>query len=254
MIRHHNESMLGSPRIGRSLAIVVIGASSVASCSSSDTVTSPTTTNAPSVVTTSTTTTLPPTTSSVPVETTTTTTVLESTTTSTEPLAVEELVLRGDGIGAALFGADPDEVINYVTSIIGGDTDDTGWVDPFTFSDCGGGGAATVARRVEWGVLALLFSDGSAYGVDRRHFIGFEYGRVGQIGDEPQGLRTPGGTTLGSRVSDLLVEFPDAGVYDGEADLGIPATYYVSDVFQGLLTGTGPDDVVTVMFGGHGCG
>jgi hypothetical protein len=100
----------------------------------------------------------------------------------------------------------------------------------------------------------LLFSDGSSYAIGRRHFIGFEYGRVGQIGDEPQGLRTPGGVTLGSRVVDLLAEFPEAFINPGEDDLGIPDNYYVSDVFYGILTGTTGDDVVTVMFGGYGCG
>jgi hypothetical protein len=102
-------------------------------------------------------------------------------------------------------------------------------------------------------VLSLLFSDLSGYADGRRHFIGWEYGRVGQIGDEPVGLRTAGGTTLGSRVVDLLADFPDAKVNDGEADLGIPPNFYVSDIFRGLLTGTTDDDVVTVLFGGYGC-
>ena len=74
----------------------------------------------------------------------------------------------------------------------------------------------------------------------RRHFIGYEYGRVGQIGDEPVGLRTPGGTTLGSRVVDLLADFPDAIVNEGEADIDIPPNFYVSNVFYGLLTGVDP--------------
>jgi hypothetical protein len=184
-----------------------------------------------------------------PVETTTTTTLPPATTT-TEPLAIQELLLRGDGIGLARFGAAPEGVIEYVTSILGGNTADTGWVDPYTFADCS---PATVARRVDWGVLSLLFSDLSSYADGRRHFIGWEYGRVGQIGDEPSGLRTPGGTTLGSRVVDLLADFPEAGVNEGEADLNIPPNFYVSDNFRGLLTGTSPDDFVTVIFGGYGC-
>lgn len=184
----------------------------------------------------------------------TTSTTLPPTTTTTEPIANRELLLRADGIGSARFGADPDGVVDYVTSILGGNTGDTGWVDPFTFADCGAGGVATVARRVDWGVLSLLFSDGSTYAIGRRHFIGFEYGRVGQIGDDPVGLRTANGVTLGSRVVDLLAEFPDAFINEGEPDLGIPDSFYVSDVFYGILTGTAVDDVVTVIFGGYGCG
>lgn len=171
-------------------------------------------------------------------------------TTTTEPLAVQELVLRPDGIGSAVFGAEPQGVIDYVTSILGGNTADTGWVDPFTFADCRG----DQVRRVDWGALSLLFGDVSDVAIGRLHFIGWEYGRVGEITDEPVGLRTPGGVTRGTRIVDLLVEFPDAAINEGEEDLAIPANFYVSDSFYGLLTGTTDDDYVTVMFGGFGCG
>ena len=168
----------------------------------------------------------------------------------TEPLAIQELVLSGEGLGSAQFGADPDGVIDYVTSVLGSSTDDTGWVDPDSFAVCDG----TVARRVDWGTLSLLFTDLSPIANGRRHFIGYEYGRVGEIGDDPVGLRTPGGITLGSRVVDLLAEFPDAAVNEGDAQVGIPDNFYVSNVFYGLLTGTTADDYVTVLFGGYGCG
>lgn len=175
-------------------------------------------------------------------------------TTTTEPLSVQELGLRTDGIGSAKFGAAPDGVIDYVTSVLGGNTGDTGWVDPFSFADCGAGGAATRARRVDWGVLSLLFSDASIHAFERDHFMGYEYGRVGQIGDEPAGLHTPGNVGLGSRVVDLFAEFPEASVNEGDDEVGIPSNFYVSDVFRGLLTGVEPDDMVTVIFGGYGCG
>ena len=255
-------TMFGSPHAGsRRAAVVLAVALLISACSSSDTTSSSTSTTPTSSslpATSAATTTATTTTTTVPETTTTsestTTTTLPPTTTTTEPLAIQELLLQGDGLGSARFGAEPEGVIDYVTSILGGNTGDTGWVDPFTFADCGAGGTATVARRVDWGVLSLLFSDGSSYTIGRRHFIGFEYGRVGQIGDEPQGLRTPGGVTLGSRVVDMLAEFPEASVNAGEEDLGIPDNFYVSDVFYGILTGTASDDVVTVMFGGYGCG
>ena len=212
------------------------------------------TTSTPSPTTAAATTPIAPTTDS-PAETTpttvppTTTTTIPPTTT-TEPLAVQELLLRGDGIGSARFGAAPEGVIDYVTSILGGNTGDTGWVDPLTFAVCDG----TVARRVDWGVLSLLFSDLSDVADGRRHFMGYEYGRVGQVGDEPVGLRTPGGTSLGTRVVDLLADFPDAAVNPGETDIDIPPNFYVSNNFYGLVTGVDAEDVVTVMFGGYGCG
>jgi len=204
----------------------------------------PPTTDAPAVATTPTT--APPTITVPPDE--------PAVTTTTEPLAVQELILRGDGLGSARFGAAPQGVIEYVTSILGGNTGDTGWVDPFAFADCGAGGAATKARRVDWGVLSLLFSDASTYAIERDHFIGYEYGRVGQIGDEPVGLRTAGNVTLGSRVIDLFAEFSSVSVNEGDESVGIPPNFYVSNVFYGLLTGTADDDVVTVVFGGYGCG
>lgn len=265
---HKMSNSSGTPHRGaRRLTALVVGvAVTAAACSASET-TSPAPTPLPTddtaasttvadtiPATTTTTTTSPETTSTTLEVTTTTAATLPPTTTTTEPLAIQELLLRGDGLGSARFGTDPEGVIDYVTSILGGNTGDTGWVDPFTFADCGAGGTATVARRVDWGVMSLLFSDGSTYAIGRRHFIGFEYGRVGQIGDDPEGLRTPGGVTLGSRVVDLLAEFPDAAINPGEEDLGIPDNYYVSDVFYGILTGIAPEDVVTVMFGGYGCG
>ncbi|MDJ0768901.1 MAG: hypothetical protein QNJ12_08910 [Ilumatobacter sp.] len=255
--------MVRSPRRAIALAAVVAVAGSA--CSGSEQATAPTatsgtiepvaTTAPPTTVSPATSapaTTAPPAATTAPSSVATTApppTTLPPTTT-TEPLAVQELVLRGDALGSAFFGAAPDGVIDYVTSILGGNTGDTGWVDPFTFAACDG----TIARRVDWGVLSLLFGDQSSFANGRRHFIGYEYGRVGQIGDEPEGLRTPGGVTLGSRVVDLLAEFPDAGVNDGEDDLNIPPNFYVSDVFYGLITGTSQDDVVTVVFGGNGCG
>lgn len=168
---------------------------------------------------------------------------------TTEPLAVQELVLSGDGLGGAVFGAEPQGVIDYVSSILGGNTADTGWVPPDTFAVCDG----TEARRVDWGTLSLLFTDLSPIANGRRHFIGYEYGRVGQIDEEPVGLRTEGGVTRGSRVIDLLAEFPDAAINEGEPDSGFPDGFYVSDVFYGLLTGTTAEDYVTVLFGGYGC-
>jgi hypothetical protein len=169
---------------------------------------------------------------------------------TTEPVATRELILSGEGVGSALFGAEPDGVIDYVSSILGSDTADTGWVAPDSFAVCEG----TTARRVDWGTLSLLFTDQSDYAAGRRHFMGYEYGRVGGIGDEPVGLRTPGGLTLGSRVIDLLAEFPDAKVNVGDEAVGIPDNFYVSKYFYGLLTGTTADDYVTVLFGGYGCG
>ena len=45
------------------------------------------------------------------------------------------------------------------------------------------------ALLIDWGVLSLLFSDASTYAIDREHFIGYEYGRVGEIGDAKEAVK-----------------------------------------------------------------
>ena len=243
--------------------VSLAGVALIASCSTITGDSGPQTVPTPSLTFDVTTTLTPPTTTQAPrsdapatqaseIRAPTTQPVLPTTsavTTTTEPLALQELILTGDGLGSAQFGAEPDQVVEYVTSILGGNTADTGWVDPFTFGACEG----TVARRVDWGVLSLLFTDLSPIANGRRHFIGYEYGRVGQVGDDPVGLHTPGGITLGSRVVDLLAEFPEAVINPGEPQSEIPDNFYVSTVFYGLLTGTTQDDYVTALFGGYGC-
>jgi len=229
---------------------LLLAACSESSKSSSDTVgetladvSTSTSTTEPELTTTSTT---PSTTTTIPPTTAATTTTTPPT---TEPLPVRELLLSDQGVGAATFGADPDGVIEYVSSLLGAPTGDTGWIDPFTFALCPG----NEVRRVEWGVLSLLFSDDTPVSSGRRHFFAYEYGLDGQIGEEPQGLRTQGGTGRGSRVVDLRAEFPQVSVNAGEEGL-FPSSFYVSDNFRGLLTGVNDDDLVTVIFGGYGCG
>jgi hypothetical protein len=248
-----------SERRRRALAAGVLAWSSLAACSAITGESDATTPPIPSLTFDVTTTTTPPTTIAIAPRATGSETSAPTTqppipttiavSTTTEPIALQELILTGDGLGSAQFGADPDQVIEYVTSILGSNTADTGWVDPFTFAACEG----TIARRVDWGVLSLLFTDLSPVANGRRHFIGYEYGRIGQVGDDPVGLHTPGGITLGSRVVDLLAEFPEAVINPGEPQSDIPDNFYVSTVFYGLLTGVTPDDYITVLFGGYGC-
>ena len=190
------------------------------------------------------------------VESTTTSTTTTSTTTTTTtippPLGVDELILRRDGIGAALFGTDPDSVIRYLTSVLGAPTDDSDWVDPSTYYACAG----TVVRRVEWGVLAVMFGDESDTASGRAHLMSYTYGAVDRLGDEPRELRTSSGLTLGSTVAELRTAHPDVVFDEGDPDVDIPPTFYLpgtSPSPTGLLTGTGDEDLVLVVFGGSGC-
>src|SRR5207244_31858 len=69
------------------------------------------------------------------------------------------VVLKGDGIGAFIFGADPDQVIAGLTLRWGPPDGDTGWVPAgtTTYGACPG----NVVRAVNWRGFAVLFSDGA---------------------------------------------------------------------------------------------
>lgn len=240
--------------IRRSLAAVVATGLLLAACSSSDgsgdanaTTTEftllPTTTTTPPTSTTSTTTTSTTSTTTS----TTSTTVVQPTTTEPDP-AVVALVLSGEGIGSAGFGADPDGVMSYVSSFLGEPTNDTGWIDPLSIGVCPG----TELRLVSWGVLTLLFGDVSTVLTGRRHFVAYAYGVEGEVGGSPVGLVTTRDITVGSRVVDVVAAYP-AATLNPEDDFTAPF-FYVNDNLRGFLTGLSDDSTVTAILGGMNCG
>ncbi len=203
----------------------------------------PTTTSPPTTSTTSTTSTT--TTSST--TTSTTTTIVQPSTTAADP-AIAALVLSGDGIGTAGFGAEPEGVIAYLNSYIGQPTNDTGWIDPLTIGLCSG----NELRRVSWGVLTLLFGDVSSVVQGRRHFFGYTYGDQAEIGAAPAGLETSRGVMIGSRVVDVRAAYPAAQIFP-EDDF-TPPFFVVNDSLRGFLTGVTDDATVTAIIGGDDCG
>jgi hypothetical protein len=180
---------------------------------------------------------------------TTSTTTSTSTTTTTTLAPGAELVLRPNGLGDAAFGADPEGVIAYVTSIIGTPTVDTEWVDPLSVGACPG----TEFRQVYWADLTLQFSDSSGVTTGRRHFFSYVYGPSlvdGQIA--PAGLKTEAGIGVGSTVAELTATYPSAVINPGD-DFGGP-NFFINDSLLGFLTGVNPTDTVTSVLGGQGCG
>lgn len=182
------------------------------------------------------------------------TSVAQSTSTSTttipDPLGVDELILKSDGLGGAAFGTEPEAVVSYVSSILGSPTDDSDWVPPDEFS-CPG----TAVRRVKWGVLSLMFGDQSLSADGRAHFMSYTYGVVDKFGEEPTGLRTSDGVSITDSVGSLL-ERIDVKLDGGDADLDIPPSFfYEREPFpiSGLLSGTDVNDVVLVISSGSGC-
>jgi hypothetical protein len=177
----------------------------------------------------------------------TTTSTSSTTTTTLAPGA--ELVIRPNGLGDAAFGADPDGVIAYVTSIVGAFTVDTGWVDPLSVGACPG----TELRQVTWADLTLQFSDESSVTKGRRHFFSYVYGPSFIEGSiAPAGLKTEAGIGVGSTVAELTGTYPSAVVNPGD-DFGGP-NFFINDGLAGFLTGVNPTDTVTSVLGGQGCG
>lgn len=236
----------------RTCALLLVGGLTLAACSGSDDDTASTTeftllppTSSTSTTTSTTTTTMPPTTTTT--TTTTPPTTMAPSTTVADP-AVAELLLSGDGIGTAGFGADPDGVVEYISSYLGPPSNDTGWVDPLTIGLCSG----TELRRVSWGVLTLLFGDASFVVEGRRHFFGYAYGELGEIGMAPVGLQTTRGVMIGSRVVDVRAAYPAAQLF--EEDDFFPPLFVVNENLRGFLTGVSDDATVTAILGGDDCG
>ena len=201
------------------------------------------------------TTTVAPTTTSAPTTTTPSTTLAPTTTSTTSPAptttvvdpAVAALVLSGEGIGSAEFGAEPEAVISYISSFLGVPTNDTGWIDPLSVGACPG----TEIRFVDWGTLSLVFGDASQVIQGRRHFFAYYYGSDGEVGGAPVGLATERGITSGSRVIDVIGAYPGVSI-NPEDDFSAPF-FYVNDNLRGFVTGVDDDSTVTVILGGIGC-
>ena len=171
------------------------------------------------------------------------------------------VVLKGDGIGAFIFGADPDQVIAGLTLRWGPPDGDTGWVPAGTtaYGACPG----NVARAVNWRGFAVLFSDGATprgqAGV--RHFFTWEY----QVDDpahpspDKGGNRPPlkaaNGVTVGVTVATLQRAYGSAlELFDeppGGPQFGVETP---EGALYGSLTSLDPGGIVKSIVSGGGCG
>ena len=171
------------------------------------------------------------------------------------------VVLKGDGIGAFIFGANPDQVIAGLTLRWGPPDGDTGWVaaGSTAYGACPG----NVARAVNWRGFAVLFSDGATprgpAGV--RHFFTWEYQvddpshpALDKGGNRPP-LKTANGVTVGVTVTALQKAWGQAlELFDeppGGPQFGVETS---EGAFYGSLTGTDPAGIVRTIVAGGGCG
>jgi len=156
--------------------------------------------------------------------------------------------MSAEGLGEALFGAGVDGVIDYVESILGEPTDDSGWVDPITVGACPG----TEVRFVSWSDLHLFFTDESTVAAGARHFASYRYGPALGPRVAPFGITTPEGMGVGSTVGELRFTYSEGILTPGD-DI-FPPTFLVEDGLQAFLTGTADEDVAIDWVGGFGCG
>jgi len=188
-------------------------------------------------------------TSTTSTSTTSTTSTSSTSTTSTTIPAVEGLDPSAEGLGDLLFGANADDVVAYVDGILGGATNDTGWLDPVAQGfACPG----TTVRFVTWHDLVLFFTDESPYSSGLRHFASFSYGPAMAVSPDPFGLATAEGIGIGSTVQDLRAAYPDAQVFEGDEIAG--PSFFLDSGLSGFLTGATAADTVTALVGGSGCG
>jgi len=231
--------MRHSIRLGVAIAMLITLVACGGGSESSDTL-SP----LPTTATTIPDTTLAPMTTSVAPESTTTSST-SSTLTTVAP--AEQLVLREDGLGDVLFGVDADQMILYVTQLLGKPDSDSGYIGPVSeFGSCPG----TQVRGVRWGDLLLMFGDESEVAQGRVHFYSWTYGPVQGIAPEPMGPVTDGDITLGSTVAEILNVYPTAEIFNDDI-LGMG--FEINRTLTGTLSNDSPNGVVVSMTGGVAC-
>ena len=226
------------------LGLVCAAALIVAGCSdeSSSADTTTTTTVATTTTVPATTTTAAPTTTSTTSTTTTTIPVVTTTTIA----KVRGLQLSSAGLGNALFDADADGVVDYVNSILGIPTTDSGWLDAAANGiACPG----TEIRFVDWNDLSLFFTDDVTA---VRHFAAYTYGQAFGAIISPFGLATEAGIGVGSTVADLRAAYPAVIVLPEDEFSG--PSFVIEPGLGGLLGGTDDDDLILSFVGGIGCG
>jgi hypothetical protein len=170
-----------------------------------------------------------------------------STTSTTTLPAAARLVLGPDGIGDALFGADPGQVVSYVTSVLGAPTGDSDWVNATSdFPECPGDDL----RVVRWQDLSLLFADVSPAAEARRHFSGYVLGPPRRPAVAPAGMLTAQRIGVGSTVGELRFTHPDVVLWVDELRA---ESFLLPNGINGTVEGFGDGAFVTMIMAGPRC-
>jgi hypothetical protein len=171
------------------------------------------------------------------------------------------VVLKGDGIGAFLFGADPDQVIAGLTLRWGPPDGDSGWIAAGTspYGPCPG----SVVRGVNWRGFAVLFSDGATPRgpAGTRHFFTWQYQvddlshpRPDTGGNRPP-LKTANGVSVGVTVKALQAAFGDRlELFKQEPDGPQFGVQTSEGGLYGSVTSLDASGIVRTIVSGGGCG
>jgi hypothetical protein len=146
------------------------------------------------------------------------------------------------------FGYDAEDAIAAVSSVLGGPTIDSGWVED---SIC----PPPSVRTVRWNDFWMLFTraDTDFWSGGVPHFFTYYYS-----GSNPS-IRTSEGIALGSTVAELFAAYggatfilEESPFVEGEGSWSYDLQSWTG--MWGFSTGQGPDDTVTAINGGRGCG
>jgi hypothetical protein len=170
------------------------------------------------------------------------------------------VVLKGDGVGAFIFGADPDQVIAGLTLRWGPPDGDSGWIAAPTspYGPCPG----NVVRGVNWRGFTVLFSDGATPRgqAGTRHFFTWEYQVDNQAhpapdkgGNRPP-LKTVKGISVGATVQALKAAYGDPlELFDEPPDGPQFGVETPEGALYGSVTSLDPAGVVRSIVSGGAC-
>lgn len=185
------------------------------------------------------------------------------TSTTTAPAEDEgpPVVLRGDGIGAFTFGAEPDQVLAGLTLRWGPPDGDSGWIAAGSspYGPCPG----TVVRGVNWRGFTVLFSDGATPRgtAGTRHFFTWDY-RVDDPtrpapdrGGNRPALQTANGVSVGATVRALQRAYGDRlELFDEPPDGPQFGVQTAEGGLYGSLTSLEASGIARSIISGGGCG
>jgi hypothetical protein len=169
------------------------------------------------------------------------------------PPSSSAVVLGADAVGPVPLGATPDTVVAELTSLFGGPSDDTDWID-----GAGGiyGTCPDPVRVIAWGSLTTFHRGGPEAAEFFAYSYGFDFDEAA-AGVDPRGLEltTASGVGIGSTVAELRGAEPRVEL-DGDAVIDV--WRFAIDPgrdphLRGQVTGLDDDDTVLFIETSTGC-